>query len=212
MKSGLVVEDLPEAQLWLSDVLSLAFPGISIQIAASIKQAQARLAGYTPDVALLDLNLPDGDGSSLIPGIKARAPDAVVVITTIYGDDEHLYPALRAGADGYLLKEEGKDKLVAALLSIGSGDPPLSPQIAQRLIRFFREGAPDQSQSLTAREQEVLVLIAKGYTLTEVSTHFGLSRNTVATHVKRIYTKLHISSRAEATLEAARRGIISTKL
>ncbi len=210
MKTGLIIEDIPEAQVWLSGALSIAFPEIVIHIASDIKRAHKLLEKISPDIALVDLSLPDGDGSRLVPLIKARAPHSMVVIATIYYDDEHLYSALRAGADGYLLKEEGKDHLAAALLRIGKGHPPLSPQIAQRLVRHFRPPEGEKTQPLSPREEDVLRLIAKGYTLAEVSTQLKLSQNTVATHVKRIYLKLHISSRSEATIEATKRGMIST--
>src|SRR5688572_15038960 len=138
MKTGLIVEDLAVAQAWLADALALAFPGIRVQTAPTVKRALALLEkGAPPDIALVDLSLPDGSGNNVIAAIKARATEAVVVVTSIHNDDAHLFPALQAGANGYLLKEEGKERIAEALRKIMDGEPPLSPPIARRLMGFF---------------------------------------------------------------------------
>lgn len=211
MKTGLIVEDLEVARAWLADALELAFPGIDVHVAVNAKRALSTLDQISPDIALVDLNLPDGSGTGVIAAIKGRFPDAFVIVTSIYNDDEHLFPALQAGANGYLLKEEGKDRIAEALRKIKGGDPPLSPQIARRLMGFFHPGGTAAPEKLTDREEEILRFIAKGYTLQETATSLGVTRNTVATLVKRIYRKLEISSRSEATIEAARRGIITAR-
>ena len=212
MKTGLIVEDLEPAQAWLADALMLAFPGIQVRIAPDVRRAMKLVALENPDIALVDLNLPDGSGASVIAAIKGRHPAAFVIVTSIYNDDEHLFPSLQAGANGYLLKEEGKDRIAEALRKIKGGEPPLSPQIARRLMGFFHSGGATPPEKLTDREEEILRFIAKGYTLQETAEQLGVTRNTVATYVKRIYKKLEISSRSEATIEAARRGIITTKI
>lgn len=211
MRNGLVVEDLPAPAQWLVAVLQEAFPEIAVQRAATLASARSLLMQGAPDIALVDLGLPDGSGVDLIRDIATRYTQCQIVVTTIYADDRHLFPALRAGATGYLLKDQPKEKVIASLRGIASGEPPLSPVIAQRLLRMF--GTPqnnpnEQDARLSNRERETLVLIAKGYKLPEVAQQLGVTRNTAAGFIKSIYRKLNISSRAEATMEAARLGLV----
>lgn len=215
MRNGLVIEDLPAPAQWLATVLTEAFPAIKVEIASSVAEGQRALAHRPLDVALVDLGLPDGSGVDLIRAIMLAHPQCQCIVTTIYADDLHLFPALRAGASGYLLKDQPKERVVAALRGIASGEPPLSPVIAQRLLRVFGQdqaGSGDQDNPLSTRERETLVLIAKGFKLPEVAEQLGVTRNTAAGFIKSIYRKLNISSRAEATLEAARMGLVNTRL
>lgn len=217
MQNGLVVEDLPVAAQWLSSVLTDAFPEITVRTAASLEKGRAALVQCVPDIALIDLGLPDGSGIELIRDLTARHPQCHCVVTTIYADDRHLFPALRAGANGYLLKDQPKDRVILALRGIVAGEPPLSPVIAQRLLRIFGGRAQPRATAepeirLSNRERETLVLIAKGYKLPEVAERLGITRNTAAGFVKSIYRKLNVSSRAEATLEATRMGLVDPHL
>ena len=214
MKTGLVVEDLPAPAQWLAAVLEEAFAGIRVDVASSLAEARTILEKRSPDIALIDLGLPDGSGVDLIRDIAQSQPHCQCVVTTIYADDRHLFPALRSGASGYLLKDQPKERVVSALRGIASGEPPLSPVIAQRLLRVFGQDQAEtaaQDNPLSSREREALVLIAKGYKLPEVAEQLGVTRNTAAGFIKSIYRKLNISSRAEATLEAARMGLVSTR-
>ena len=209
--TGLVVEDLPDARAWLRDALEHAFPGIRVAEAGSLAEARAACANEVPGIALIDLGLPDGSGIDLITEFRLRNRNVVTVVTTIFDDDHHLFGALRAGADGYVLKDQSRDDLVTMLARIHAGHPPLSPSIARKLLHVFQQPpnlvAPDDL-ALTTREREVLTLIAKGYTVARVAEMLGITRNTTAGYVKVIYRKLDISSRAEATLEATRHGLI----
>lgn len=214
-QTGLVIEDLPMPARWLAGVLEEAFPGIAVSIAGSLAETRAWLAAHAPpDIALVDLGLPDGNGADLIRELHARRPECHCVVTTIYADDRHLFPALRAGAGGYLLKDQPKEKVIAALRGIVvAGEPPLSPAIAQRLLRVFGEqqAQAGEEEKLSPRETETLVLIAKGYKLPDLTQHLGVTRNTAAGFIKNVYRKLKISSRAEAALEAARRGLVNSQ-
>jgi DNA-binding NarL/FixJ family response regulator len=214
LKTGLVVEDLPAPAQWLAAVLEESFAGIRVDVASSLAEARTILEKRSPDIALIDLGLPDGSGVDLIRDIAQSQPHCQCVVTTIYADDRHLFPALRSGASGYLLKDQPKERVVSALRGIASGEPPLSPVIAQRLLRVFGQDQAEtaaQDNPLSSREREALVLIAKGYKLPEVAEQLGVTRNTAAGFIKSIYRKLNISSRAEATLEAARMGLVSTR-
>ena len=209
-KTGLVVEDLPEARAWLVDALGHAFDAITVEVAGDLASARAALEGGLPDIALVDLGLPDGSGTELIAELRAAPKDVLTVVTTIFDDDRHLFAALRAGADGYVLKDQSRTDLVEMLAGIHAGRPPLSPSIARKLLSVFEQAAPDPdtAAALTAREAEVLTLIAKGYTVARVAEMLGITRNTAAGYVKVIYRKLNVSTRAEATLEATRQGLV----
>ncbi len=161
-----------------------------------------------PDLALIDLSLPDGSGVTLIEEINRRAPGTVCIVVTIFDNDLHLIPALRAGAQGYLLKDQSWQQIAQLLLGITEGRPPLSPAIARRLLAHFRPQPQQFIAPLTERETEVLALIAKGMTMAEAARLLGISPNTVAGYVKKIYRKLQVSSRAEAALTAHNLGLV----
>ena len=165
------------------------------------------------DIALVDLGLPDGSGVDVVTKLRDVQPDSQSVVVTIHDDDEHLFPALQAGAFGYILKEQPRELIIEQLQRISQGEPPLSPSIARRVMAYFANKAKPQVNpqlahvSLTDRESEVLLRVAKGYTLPEIGVQLGLSRHTIADYVKQIYRKLNVSSRAEAALEAQRLGL-----
>ena len=218
MKRALIVEDLPDIRIWLGQVALAAFPQLQIISAARRDEAVACVREHSFDLALIDLGLPDGSGVDVVAALHRNQPQALPVVVTIYDDDDHLFPALQAGAFGYLLKEQPKDILVAQLLRMAQGEPPLSPPIARRVLSYFASANQRRTQllrqvedevALTERETDVLQRVAKGYTMPEIALQFGLSKHTVADHIKQVYRKLDVSSRAEATLEAARRGLVS---
>ncbi|MEO6078353.1 MAG: response regulator transcription factor [Steroidobacteraceae bacterium] len=164
IQRALVVEDQPATREWLRGVLDGAFPGIDIVEAGTLGRGREFIEQQPVDLALIDLDLPDGSGISLIQELNLSAPATRTVVATIYDDDEHVFPALRAGATGYLLKEQPQDVLMAMLRRIVSGEPPLSPAIARRVLRFFAPSGPTAPpEHLSPREEEVLQLIAKGY-------------------------------------------------
>ncbi len=211
---ALVVDDLASSRAWLAQALEQAFPGIVIAAAGSLCEAEC-LLDPPPPLVLIDLALPDGSGVSLIERLRGRS---MCVVATVFDDDAHLFPALHAGAQGYVLKDQGHETLAGMLRGIAAGQPPLSPSIARRLLRHF---APPPSHDppaapvaaaahdvLTPRENEVLRLIAKGMTRQDVARALAISTHTVAGYLKGIYRKLSVGSRAEAALEAARRGLV----
>ena len=215
MQSGWIVEDHPDVALGLAATLQGAFPGIALRLVDGLEAALQQLReGYRPDIALIDLGLPDGSGLDLLRALPAAAPGCIAVVTTIYADDAHLFPALRAGAAGYLLKDEPRERLESALRGILAGEPPLSPSIARRVLRTFAEAASAPAQAaeedahLSPRERETLMLIGKGYKLPEVAEALGITRTSAATYIKTVYRKLAISSRAEAALVANRLGLV----
>jgi len=214
-KICLLVEDHANARRWMIDALVQAFSNVEVLEAASIEQAH-HLLDLKPDLALLDIGLPDGSGIDLIAPLVENGCE--VVMATAFTDDEHLFDALKQGATGYILKEAPKKELVDMLRGILAGQPPLSPNIARRVLQHFARSstsylkdipAQPEEQRLTARERDVLTLLAKGYTVKDVATMLEISFYTTAGYAKSVYRKLNVSSRAEATLEAARLGYVS---
>lgn len=212
MQVAWIVEDHPAAAVTLSAAVQAAFEGAEVTVDVRFADAIARLeSGYRPDLAIVDLELPDGSGIDVLTGLARRHPGCVPVVSTIYDDDRHLFPALRAGAQGYLLKDEPPSRMSEALRGILRGEPPLSPSIARRLLRVFAAPAHrGDEEDLSPRERETLTLVAKGYRLPEVAQSLGVTRSTAATYIKTVYRKLAVTSRAEAALEASRRGLLGT--
>ena len=204
----LIIEDQADAREWLENACRQAFPDAVIRCVATLADSLLSLQEQTPDLALVDLGLPDGSGNEFIATASAKHPQTVNVVTTVFGDDQHLFAALRAGAQGYVLKDRSRENLAEMLLGIIHGRPPLSPAIARRLLTHFHMPKSDDTANLTAREREVLTLLAKGLTVNEVAALLEITSNTTAGYVKNVYRKLNVSSRAEATLEAARQGLI----
>ena len=214
MNKILLLEDLPEIRAWLKALALQVFPQAHIFEAARVHDALALITAERFEVALVDLGLPDGSGVDVVAALREAQPEAQSVVVTIHDDDDHLFPALQAGAFGYLLKEQPRELFVEQLQRISQGEPPLSPAIARRVIAYFAKQNKPQERpqnlphvSLTDRENEVLLWVAKGFTLPEIGVQLNLSRHTIADYVKQIYRKLNVSSRAEAALEAQRLGL-----
>ncbi|MBP8144842.1 MAG: response regulator transcription factor [Inhella sp.] len=209
----LLLEDIPEIRAWLKALVQQVFPRSQVLECARVGDALAAIPRQRFELALIDLGLPDGSGVQVVEALRDRQPEAQAVIVTIHDDDEHLFPALQAGAFGYLLKEQARELLVEQLQRISQGEPPLSPSIARKVIAHFtsqqrKPASPTMPDvQLTERETEVLLRVAKGFTLPEIGVQLGLSRHTIADYVKQIYRKLNVSSRAEAALEAQRLGL-----
>ncbi len=205
----LVLEDLPDSQAWLQQALDDAFAGIEVAMAGTVQSAKELLAhGLRPDLALVDLGLPDGSGIQVIEEVHRVCPPCVSVVTSIYNDDAHVFPALRAGATGYLLKDQPLAAIVQALKGIAGGTPPISPAIARRMLAFFRPAEQPGTPGLTDRETDVLRIISRGITQAECARLLGLSPHTISGYLKDIYRKLNVCTRAEAALLARDMGLV----
>lgn len=206
----LLVEDQPVTRDWMLTVLAAAFPGLRIEAVGTLRAAHAWLdrRGAELWMAVIDIGLPDGSGVDIVRRLHQEYPEALPIVATIYDDDAHLLEAIAAGARGYVLKDEEAELLVGYLRRIERGEPPLSPSIAHRMLSHFRAPAVTRDDAgLSPRETEVLTLLARGMTVAEAAHRLSLQPQTVASYVKVIYQKLSITSRAEATREAIRRGL-----
>jgi DNA-binding NarL/FixJ family response regulator len=242
----LIVEDNPVARSFLTRVVKESFSDALVITEAGDLETARRQIGPLREGAqnasdpfkliLVDLELPDGNGMELLAEL-GQYP-ATKIVTTLYSDDDHLFPALQCGADGYLLKEDRFEVLVEELQKIVRGQPPLSPAIARRLLTHFRHGpavsgsaaitvpaplasgfqssrpvpmgrgAPLDHERLTPRESEVLTYLSKGFTIKEIASLMGIKWFTVNDHIKSIYKKLNVSSRAEAAVLASKQGLV----
>jgi DNA-binding NarL/FixJ family response regulator len=168
--------------------------------------AEAALAGIPaqrPDVLLVDIRLPRMSGIECVAHLKSTMPDLRVLMLTTYEERELIFNSLRAGASGYILKNTLRAELVQAVEQVNAGGAPMSMPIARKLVSFFQASPPRESEveNLTDREQEILTLLAKGYQYKEIAETAGVKLETVRSHIKHIYDKLHVRSRTEATVK-----------
>ena len=189
---------------------------LSLLVAVSdLASARRAIEHHAPDVLLTDLGLPDGSGIDLIRETAARHPATDIMVISVFGDEEHVLASIEAGATGYILKDSVPEEFVGLIAQLRAGGSPISPLIARQLLkRFHRKEqvagpTPDpQGAGLTARESEVLALIAKGFNFGEIARLLEVSPHTINAHVKKIYQKLAVHSRGEAVYEAGKMGLL----
>lgn len=195
-----------------------AAPDIELTAIASTRaHALQELETVQIDVLLVDLGLPDGSGIDVIRAAHTKFPACNIMVSTTFGDEMHVMQSLEAGASGYLLKDSEPTRMVFEIRSLYHGGSPISPLIARQILtRFRQDNAPlkqpattKQSAALSAREQEVLEYITRGFTADEIAALIVVSRHTVLTYVRRIYTKLEVNSKAEAIYEARNQGLLN---
>ncbi len=179
--------------------------------AGSGRQAVALAESLRPDVVLMDLVMPEMDGIEATRQISARLPEARILVLTSFAADDKVFPAIKAGALGYLLKDSGPEELVQAIRQVHKGESSLHPTIARKVLRELthpaeRQASPD---ALTERELDVLKLLARGLGTQEIAERLVITEATARTHVSNILGKLHVSSRTQAALYALREGLAS---
>ena len=187
-------------------------PEITVAAEAESGEEAVRLAReYVPDVVLMDLVMPGMDGVEATRKVKDISPRTQIIILTSFHEDEHIFPALQAGAISYLLKDVKATELVEAIQRASKGEATLHPRVAARLIKQFSRGEPDRSNlftELTEREAEVLALIARGFTNQKIADDLVISIGTVKGHVSNILSKLHLADRTQAAVYAWQEGIV----
>lgn len=195
-----LVEDKPDVRNSWKRLIN-SFPDIScVCVCGSGEEALRCIPEVRPDVVLMDIFLPRMSGIECTVRLKELLPKTRIVVLTAVDDDEMVFLALEGGADGYLLKRTKPADLRAALFDVRSGGAPMSSEIARRVVESFRQRARNRDETihLTMREEEVLVSLSRGYSNKEIADHLHLSVDTVRTHLKHIYEKMHVRSRAGA--------------
>jgi DNA-binding NarL/FixJ family response regulator len=212
--SVLVVEDDQSFRSAFSQAIEGADGLFLAGTAATFGEGQSLLARTKPDVLLVDLGLPDGNGIDLIRLASETLPDCEVMVTTVFGDERHVIASIEAGASGYLLKDSSPGDVADQIRMLHAGGSPISPVIARGLLSRFQSAPaaplPESRNEprLSERELEVLGLITKGFTFDEISRLLAVSAHTVSTYVKRIYGKLRVRSKTEAVYEARKLGLV----
>jgi DNA-binding NarL/FixJ family response regulator len=210
-----VVDDQRLFARGLSGLVEL-LPGVEVVgVAYNGEEAIALCRKEEPDVILMDISMPKMDGISATREIKALLPRAAVIILTGHEEDEHVFEGIKAGAQGYLLKDSEPEDLSRAIHTVYAGDTIIAPDLAQKMLTTFEGGRPGGSAHLapplTERELEVIKALAQGMSDRQIARSLGISEKTVRNHTSSIYRKLHIFDRTQAVIYAVREGVIDVE-
>jgi DNA-binding NarL/FixJ family response regulator len=169
------------------------------------------LRDNVPDVVLMDIDMPDVDGIEGVKLLQTHYPSVLIIMQTVFEDEEKIFNSLLAGAHGYILKNASNDKMIEAILDVVNGGAPITPSIARQVLTYFNK-RPNQSAkddyNLSKREMELLDLLVKGYSHKMIAAELFISINTVNNHIKKIYEKLHVHSVSEAVATAIKKNIV----
>ena len=173
-------------------------------------EAEKEVLYHQPDLVIMDIDMPGRTGAEALRAIKSLRPGTRIVIYTVFDDDERIFECLCSGADGYLLKHTPAAKLLGALQEAMDGGSPMSPQVAGRVFRYFREqGRQADLYNLSVREKEILQYLIKGNSYKMIADRCFISLDTVKKHLQNIYTKLHVSCGTEAVAKALKERLVS---
>jgi DNA-binding NarL/FixJ family response regulator len=201
-----IIEDQPDMRESLAEILGKS-PGLRcVGAHATGEEGLRDIPKENPDVVLMDINLPGMNGIQCVARLKKIMPKMQVVMLTMYNDGDMIFDSLRAGANGYLLKNMPREEMVQAVQQVQAGGAPMSLQIARKVINHFHAAKPaSELEQLTSRELEILRLLAKGHMYKEIADHLAISMSTVRTHVTAVYEKLHVHSRTQAAMKLVER-------
>ena len=205
-----VIEDMKDIRDGLTTLINFTEGFRCTGSYRSMEEALARIESDVPDVLLSDIGLPGMSGIQGIRIIKERYPEMQVLMLTVYDDDDRIFDALCAGASGYLLKRTPPAKLLDSIREAMSGGAPVSPEVASRVIKFFRESHSSEREDydLTPHETRLLKLLTEGYNYQTAAEKLGVSYNTVKFHVRHIFDKLQVHSKSEAVVKAMRDRLV----
>jgi DNA-binding NarL/FixJ family response regulator len=193
-----IIEDLPEIRDGLKRLINNQSNMTLAFAVESAEEAIPLLIEKEPDIAVIDINLPGINGIDCIRKVKNKCPQTQFMIFTIYENDEKVFDALAAGASGYILKKTPNEKVIEAIVDLHDGGSPMSGQIARKVIGFFNESKTPKHELLTKKENEILLLLSKGFLYKEVAFKLEITIGTVTQHIHNIYEKLHVSNKTEA--------------
>ena len=210
-----VVDDQRLFTKGLSGILEM-LPGVEVVgVAYNGEEAVALCREEEPDVVLMDISMPKMDGISATREIKDLLPQTAVVILTGHEEDEHVFEGIKAGAQGYLLKDSEPEDLSRAIHTVYAGNTIIAPDLAQKMLNTFEGGRPGEgarlAPPLTERELEVIRALSRGMSDRQIAQSLGISEKTVRNHTSNIYRKLHIFDRTQAVIYAVREGVIDVK-
>jgi DNA-binding NarL/FixJ family response regulator len=207
-----LADDHPVVRAGLAALLT-SLPGIEVVgVAATGREAVREVVTSRPDVAVLDLQMPDLDGFAATREIARTAPDVAVLVLTMFEDDDSVFAAMRAGARGYLVKGAEQEEIARAIRAVAAGEAIFGPGVARRMLSFFSAppATPEPFPSLTAREREILDLLAAGLSNSAIGDRLSLAAKTVANNVSTIFTKLAVADRSAAIIQARNAGLGGT--
>ena len=198
-----IVEDDPSLGGILSEIVSTSPDWRLVKHYSSAESALEGMASACPEVVLMDIQLPGMSGIECVGKLKAAHPAVLVLMVTVYDNNERIFDALAAGASGYLLKRDIPTKLMEALDDLLAGGSPMSSAIARKVVQHFQKPAPTRNEdhNLTPRERQILEQLAKGSLYKEIAWDLGIGFETVRSHIDNIYKKLHVRSRTEAVVK-----------
>jgi DNA-binding NarL/FixJ family response regulator len=198
-----IVEDNDQIREGLSALINGSTGFQCVATYPTAENALKYLPAHRPDVVLMDIQLPGMSGIECVRELKRLLPDLQLMMLTIYEDDDNVFKSIVAGASGYVLKKTPPTELLEAISDLHHGGSPMSDRIARKVVQAFQEmgRSSRETENLTQRESEILSYVAKGYQDKEIAEKFFLSSETVRTHLRNIYKKLHVRSRTEATLK-----------
>jgi DNA-binding NarL/FixJ family response regulator len=210
-----VVDDQRLFTKGLSGLVDM-LPGVEVAgVAYDGEEAVALCRKEEPDVVLMDISMPKMDGISATREIKDLLPQTAIVILTGHEEDEHVFEGIKAGAQGYLLKDSEPEDLSRAIHTVYAGDTIIAPYLAQKMLNTFQGGRPGKGSPLapplTERELEVIKALAQGMSDRQIANHLGISEKTVRNHTSNIYRKLHVFDRTQAVIYAVREGVIDVR-
>ena len=205
-----IIEDLPDIREGLAALLNGTEGYACVGKFRSVEDALHNIQRDLPDVVLSDIGLPGMNGIEGVAILKERYPDLVILMLSVYNDNERIFDALCAGACGYLLKKTPPARLIESLREAMTGGAPMSPEVARRVINLFRDVRPPEraAYDLTPHEQRLLKMIVDGHTKKTAAEEIGVSVHTVSFHLRHVYEKLQVHSKSEAVAKALRNRLV----
>jgi DNA-binding NarL/FixJ family response regulator len=205
-----IIEDRAQTREGLATLIDGTVGYRTVGAFASMEEALEKIPKSPPDIALCDIELPGMSGIDGVRRLKSLVPKIQILMLTVFADNDHVFEAICAGASGYLLKDTPPARLVDAIRELFEGGAPMSPEVARKVVAMFSKVVPPKREEhrLSARELEILQLLAEGHSYKTAAKALTLSLDTIRFHIRNIYEKLHVHSKSEAVVLALRKGIV----